>query len=200
MRLLLLISVLFLSACSVQVIDMTENPTVQKFDLNDPEADGVISARDECPASYSGAQVNNTGCGTETVQTARYKLEVNFETNSYVVNDEYLPEIEQLADFMNEFPATNVTIEGHTSIRGSVELNKTLSQNRAQTIKDILIQTFSIADERIIAIGYGFDRLLLEGDDESIHARNRRIVAEISSNKIFRDMKWNIYSVDKELE
>ncbi|WP_022940779.1 OmpA family protein [Psychromonas hadalis] len=195
-----LISVLFLTACSVQVVDMTAEPTVQKFDLSDSEGDGIILARDECPDSYAGAQVDNRGCGSKTVETVHRKLQLNFATNSYMVKSEYLPEIKKLANFMSEFPQTNVTIEGHTSIRGKATLNKKLSQNRAQAIKNILIQKFEISSERITAIGYGFEKLLLEGDDEYIHARNRRIVAEISSDKSFRDMKWTIYSVDDELE
>jgi len=200
MRLLTILCVLFLSACSTQVIDMTPEPTVQKFDLTDVEGDGVVAARDECPETYTGAQVSNNGCGSKTVETVRRKLEVNFDTNSYVVKNEYLAEIQKLADFMLEFPHTKVTIEGHTSIRGKEELNKTLSQNRAQAIKEILVTKFNIAGDRIMPVGYGFERLLLEGDDEYIHARNRRIVAEISSDRSFTDMKWTIYSVDDEVE
>lgn len=200
MKLLTLFCVLFLSACSVQVIDMTPEPTVQKFDLTDSEADGVITARDECPETDSGAEVNNNGCGTETIVTVRRKLEVNFETDSYVVKKQYLEEIQKLADFMMEAPQAMVSIEGHTSIRGKAEYNKTLSQHRAQAIKDILITQFGIAEERITAVGYGFEKLLLEGSDEYIHARNRRIVAELSIDKSYTDMKWTIYSVDDEVE
>jgi outer membrane protein OmpA-like peptidoglycan-associated protein len=179
---------------------MTEKPTEQKYDLTDMEGDGVIKARDNCPDSYPGSQVNNEGCGSQSVETVRRKLEVNFDTNSYVVKREYFPEIKKLADFMTEFPQTLVTIEGHTSIRGSAALNQKLSENRAIAIKNILSQQFNIAADRITAIGYGFEKLLLEGNDEYIHARNRRIVAEISSDKSFIDMKWNIYSVDDEAE
>lgn len=197
MRLLSILCVLFLSACSVQIVDMTEEPTVQKFDLTDAESDGVISARDECPETYTGALVNNSGCGTEVVEKVRRKLLVNFATNSYVVEDKFFAEINNLADFMTEYPQTMVTIEGHTSIRGSAEFNKTLSQNRAQAIKDILSQKYGISVERIKAVGYGFENLLLEGNDEYIHARNRRIVAEISSDRNYTEMKWHIYSVDE---
>ncbi|MCP4326029.1 MAG: OmpA family protein [Psychromonas sp.] len=197
MRLLTILCVLFLSACSTQVIDMTPDPTVQKFDLTDVEGDGVIAARDECAETYSGALVSNNGCGTDKVEIVRQKLEVNFDTNSYIVKSEYFAEIQKLADFMTKFPHTNVTIEGHTSIRGKAELNKTLSQNRAQAIKDILIHKFNIDKDRIDPVGFGFEKLLLEGDDEYVHARNRRIVAEVSSDRKFIDMKWQIYSVDE---
>ncbi|PKG39279.1 OmpA family protein [Psychromonas sp. Urea-02u-13] len=200
MKFVIFLGIFFISACSVQVIDMTAEPTVQKFDLSDSEGDGIISARDECPESNTGAQVSNNGCGSNTVETVHRKLEVNFDNNSYAVKSEYLFEVEKLADFMIEYPQTEVAIEGHTSIRGKAALNKKLSQNRAQAIKNILIKKFNITDERITAVGYGFENLLLEGDDEYIHARNRRIVAEISSDRSLTDMKWTIYSVDDELE
>lgn len=179
---------------------MTEKPTIQKFDLTDMEGDGVIKARDNCPDSYVDSQVNNDGCGTETIETVRRVIEISFDRNSYFVKQEYYSEIEKIADFMNEFPQSIVTIEGHTSIRGSVQLNQYLSENRAIGVKNILSKQFNIAAERITAIGYGSEKLLLEGDDEYIHARNRRIVAEISSDKNLIDMKWNIYSVDKDIE
>ena len=57
------------------------------------------------PETYTGAQVGNNGCGSETVETVRRKLEVNFDTNSYVVKNEYFAEIQKLADFMTEFRA-----------------------------------------------------------------------------------------------
>ena len=130
----------------------------------------------------------------------RRELLVNFNTNSYVVDASYLSEIEGLADFMKQHPETNVTIEGHTSIRGNKELNETLSLNRAQAIKYILVNQYGIEEPRVTAIGYGFSRLLLEGNDEYIHARNRRIVAELSSEKRIVDLKWTIYSVDERAE
>lgn len=179
---------------------MTPEPTVQKFDLTDSEGDGIIKARDECPESSSGVKVGNNGCGTNTIHTIRHRLDVNFDTNSSIVKDEYLAQIENLAGFMIEYPQVIVLIEGHTSIKGSGSHNKKLSKNRAESIKDILIQRFTIASTRITTKGYGFEKILFEGDDEYSHAKNRRIVAEISSDVSFADMKWTIYSVDNEEE
>jgi len=200
MKLLILLPLLFLSACSTQVIDMTEQPTQQQYDLTDAESDGVITARDKCLDTPLGALINNDGCGTESVDSIRRHLAVNFENDSYVVTEEYFPEIGELADFMTEYPQTKVTIEGHTSMVGSAEYNQVLSENRAEAIKLILIEQFSIAAERITAVGYGFEQLLVEGDDESAHAQNRRIVADLSIDESYTDMKWNIYSVDEVVE
>jgi outer membrane protein OmpA-like peptidoglycan-associated protein len=191
---------LAVSACSMQIKEMTPEPTVQKADLVDSEADGVINARDQCPDSFFGAYVDNNGCGFDSIKKIRRILRVNFTRGSYVVVNSFLPEIKQLADFLKDYPDVSLTIEGHTSKRGTKELNKKLSQDRAKAIKNILVNTFAIEQARITAIGYGFNRLLLEGDDEQSHARNRRIVAEFSSYKSLIDMKWTIYSVDQAVE
>lgn len=200
MRFLTLLCILFISACSTHIIDMTEQPTQQKYNLVDMEGDGVIAARDKCPDSVAGALVDNTGCGTEYIETLRRDLEVHFDVDSYIVGEEYFPEIQELADFMTEFPQVKVTIEGHTSITGSAAHNLVLSENRAQAIKSILVEQFAIDAARIDAIGYGFEQLVDTGNDEAAHARNRRIVAELSTDKNNIEMKWHIYSVDEEVK
>lgn len=200
MKFIIFLCVLCLSACSIQIIDMTPEPTKQKFDLSDTEGDGIIQARDECPDSNIGVNVDNKGCALTTVHTIRHRLDVNFATNSYVVPSDYMDKIKKLADFMTEYPQVSVVIEGHTSILGSAAHNKELSKKRAQAIKYILTQRFNITGDRITTVGYGFEQLLFEGNDEYSHGKNRRIVAEISSDISFTDMKWTIYSVDNEVD
>ncbi|MGC3836416.1 OmpA family protein [Moritella viscosa] len=92
---------------------------------------------------------------------------------------------------------TEVVIEGHTSKLGSKSLNMRLSQERAQAVMNILVNNFGIATSRVSAVGYGFERILDDGNTKSAHAKNRRIVAELTSESTTKDMKWNIYSVDK---
>nr|WP_252730829.1 OmpA family protein [Colwellia sp. E2M01] len=179
---------------------MTPEPTVQKYDLSDSEGDGIIQARDACPESNAGAKVDNNGCGSKTVYTIRHRLDVNFDINSYAVKDKYNAEIEGLAIFMSEYPDITVLIEGHTSIRGTAKHNLKLSENRALAIKNKLTKEYGIAANRITTVGYGSSKLISAGYDELSHQKNRRIVAEISSDKSFVEMKWTIYSVDNEVE
>ncbi len=193
----LLASVLLLSGCSINIIDMTEKPTEQIYDLSDPEGDGIITARDNCLDTISGAAVGNDGCGTDIIEKIRVKLLVNFDNNSSIVDAKYYPEIEKLAGLMKEYKSVNVSIEGHTSIVGTAEHNKELSLNRAKAVKSILVRQYGVDDSRINAIGFGFDQPLFEGNDDYVNAQNRRIVAEIVGGKEIVDMKWNIYSVDQ---
>lgn len=198
-----LISVLifmFITGCSVQIVEVAPEPTEQKFDLTDIDSDGVILARDNCEESYLGAQVDNNGCGTQTVQKIRHTLVINFDNESDKIKPEFYDEIKSLANFMKEYPSTKVMIEGHTSKQGLRKYNQVLSEKRALAVKKILMSDFSIDKNRISTIGYGFDRLLKEGDSIEAHAQNRRIIAEISSEKYIKDFKWTIYSVDEPTE
>ena len=193
----LLVVIFLLTGCSISAVDMASQPTVQKYDLADPEKDGVITARDLCPDTFSGAEINNTGCGSETVEKIRRELMINFDSGSAQVRNKYYSEIKGLAVFLKEHPTANVTIEGHTSIVGDAGYNKKLSLARADAIKVLLVNQYGIKNSRVEAIGYGEERPLLKGNSDYIHAKNRRIVAEIFAEKTIQDVKWNIYSVDK---
>jgi len=200
MKILTILCLLFLSACSVQVIDMAPEPTKQKFDLSDTEGDGIIKARDECVNSAPGTKVDNNGCGSNKVYKTRRRLDINFGNNSYEVKYEYLSRIKKLADFMNKYKKSKVTIEGHTSSRGTAALNKVLSKNRALAVKNILVKNFYVNGSRINTVGYGFEKLLVEGTTKKNHEKNRRIVAEVTGDAGLAEMKWTIYSVDNEDE
>lgn len=171
--------------------------TPQKHDLSDDDADGVITYREQCLNSVLGSQVNNTGCGGDTVNKVRQELKVNFANNSAEISSRYFTDIKALAEFMGRYPDLDVVIEGHSSKQGSADLNMDLSQRRAQAVMDLLINKFGISTLRVSAIGYGFERLLDESNSKSAHQRNRRIVAELSGDNLVKDMKWTIYSVDK---
>jgi len=179
-----------------ETILMPELQAPQVNDLSDDDADGVIAYREQCLNSVLGSQVNNSGCGGDTVNKVRQELKVNFSNNSAVIAPRYFADIKALSDFMQRYPDLNVIIEGHSSRQGSAALNMDLSQRRAQAVMDLLINKFAISTSRVSAIGYGFERLLDKGNNSAAHQRNRRIVAELSGDNLVKDMKWTIYSVD----
>ncbi|WP_028869519.1 OmpA family protein [Psychromonas arctica] len=184
------------SGCSSNIIEMTPEPTVQVYDLSDLEGDGIISARDKCPATALGAEINNDGCSTDNLEKVRIKLLVNFDNDSAFVDGKYYAEIKALADLMKEYSSITVMIEGHTSIVGTEQYNKQLSLNRADAVKQILVNQYAVDENRIDTVGFGFEQLLFEGNDEYVNAQNRRIVAEVDGAADIVDMKWTIYTVD----
>jgi len=192
----LFVAAILVSGCSSNIIEMAPESTLQVYDLSDLEGDGIISARDKCPATPLGAAVNNEGCNTDNLEKVRVKLLVNFDNDSAFVDGKYYAEIKALADLMKEYSSLTVMIEGHTSIVGNAQYNKQLSLERADAVKKILINQYGVDENRVDTIGLGFEQLLFEGNDEYVNAQNRRIVAEIDGAEDIIDMKWTIYTVD----
>ena len=86
-----------------------------------------------------------------------------------------------LATFLDSYPKTNVVIEGHTDSSGSAESNLKLSQKRAEAVAKILTDKYSIASNRVSAIGYGEERPLVTDDSPENQAKNRRVTAIVST-------------------
>ena len=82
--------------------------------------------------------------------------------------------IDLLAGYMNKYPNKTVALSGHTDSSGSAKLNKDLSQQRADFIRDVLISK-GISPERIIAIGYGESQPVASNSSRSGRQKNRRI-------------------------
>lgn len=64
-------------------------------------------------------------------------------------------------------------VAGHTDTVGSASSNLTLSNKRAAAVRQILISKYHIDPRRLVAVGFGFDRLKIERDPLS--SQNRRV-------------------------
>src|SRR5699024_10168786 len=82
---------------------------------------------------------------------------VNFETNSSKLTaDERIVLMDVVAS-LQEHPDTCIEIAGHTDNTGSVDINRKLSQDRADSVRDHLVSK-GIARHRIDTVGYGSDK------------------------------------------
>lgn len=66
-------------------------------------------------------------------------------------------------------------IEGHTDTVGDKAMNQELSERRAATVVNFLIQEFRMPADRLTAKGVGEDQLLIPTPDNTPEARNRRV-------------------------
>lgn len=64
-------------------------------------------------------------------------------------------------------------VAGHTDAVGSAAFNQDLSQRRAETVRDFLIETFGIPASRLVAVGFGFEQLKNPHDPRA--DENRRV-------------------------
>ncbi|GHG04077.1 OmpA family protein [Thalassotalea marina] len=154
----------------------------EKTSWTDADNDGVLDQDDQCPNTAANLKVDSKGCVVYTTETDEITLAINFAHDSAFVEPANYAEIKRLADFMKKYPETSVEIEGHTSAKGKDAYNMTLSEKRAQAVKQILIEQFSINSNRLSAKGYGETRLLATENSAQADKKNRRVVAKISTS------------------
>jgi outer membrane protein OmpA-like peptidoglycan-associated protein len=82
--------------------------------------------------------------------------------------------VDKLAAFLEKHPKRNVLIEGHTDSVGSDEFNQTLSQKRADAVKEVLTAK-GVSPDRILTKGYGKQFPVASNDTESGRQLNRRV-------------------------
>lgn len=75
-------------------------------------------------------------------------------------------------------PKAKIEVEGHTSSDGSVELNQQLSEDRANSVRNYMIEQGIDAD-RVTAVGYGPSRPKGDNSTEAGRRANRRIELKV---------------------
>lgn len=74
-----------------------------------------------------------------------------------------------------ELAGSRFRIEGHTDTVGSERLNQTLSERRADAVRDHLVRRYGIAAPRLETVGFGETSLLVPTPDGTAEPRNRRV-------------------------
>ncbi|REL26769.1 OmpA family protein [Thalassotalea euphylliae] len=149
----------------------------------DADKDGVIDSLDQCPGTPATHMVDVKGCTLFSEKMRSIEVQVNFDNNSDVIKPAFYDEVEKLANFMKQYEAVNLTIEGHSSSVGAAAYNQTLSMKRAQAVVDMLVSEYGVDSARLTAVGYGEERLLNRENNAAAHAQNRRIMATAETSE-----------------
>jgi outer membrane protein OmpA-like peptidoglycan-associated protein len=99
---------------------------------------------------------------------------ITFETNSAAITTGSETALNQSLKTLNDHPEIIVEISGHTDDVGSDAYNKTLSQKRADSVRQWLINN-GIDGSRLRAVGYGEERPIVPNDSPDNRQKNRRI-------------------------
>ncbi len=110
------------------------------------------------------------------------KAGVYFATNKYNINSNSKLALDKMIKIFNEYPETNLLIEGHTDDVGKDGYNLGLSQKRAEAVANYL-RTTGIASDRLITKWYGETQPIGTAMDASTRALNRRVEFVITANE-----------------
>lgn len=141
-------------------------------------------AREQAEQALARAQeLANRIAELEAEQTARGLVltlsDVLFDVDKADLKPGAQRAIDELANFLNEYPERNVLIEGFTDNTGSDEYNMDLSSRRAASVKSALV-TRGIGDSRVRTIGYGETFPKATNGTAAGRQQNRRVEVIIS--------------------
>ncbi|MEC9160240.1 MAG: OmpA family protein, partial [Bacteroidota bacterium] len=104
--------------------------------------------------------------------------DLHFKTGLTELDDDSYRLLDQLVDFMSHNSTLKVEIAGHTDSDGSEEFNQSLSEGRAQSAVNYIIEK-GIDESRLVAKGYGESEPMVENDTEENKAKNRRVELKV---------------------
>ena len=151
---------------------------------DDPDGDGIKGAADACPFEKGPPDPDPTKNGCPRYvrvdsQEIRILAQIQFKTNGKskggtvsAVSDELMKEIR---DVIKQHPEiVKIEVQGHTDDDGSDVYNMKLSQERAEAVRQWLIEG-GIPGSKLVAKGYGFNKPLGDNRINKGRGQNRRV-------------------------
>jgi outer membrane protein OmpA-like peptidoglycan-associated protein len=145
----------------------------------DNDKDGLPDLTDKCPnqPETMNRYKDEDGCPDEKPVEIKQTMTltgVNFKTASAELLEESYFMLEKVYNSLEAFPNVNVEIGGHTDNQGGDSYNMALSNDRAKSVMNYLVQR-GISENRITARGYGKTRPVASNDTPEGRAKNRRV-------------------------
>jgi outer membrane protein OmpA-like peptidoglycan-associated protein len=134
-----------------------------------------VKARDNVQADVLMHKRTKTGDVEIAGNEIKIKRQIHFESNSAKINPDSTSLIEEIADVINHTTRIKrVEIQGHTDNTGGKEHNKTLSDQRANAVREALI-ALGVEPGRVTAVGFGQERPISPNATPQGRERNRRV-------------------------
>jgi len=143
----------------------------------DNDLDGIPDEVDNCPNSpetFNGYQ-DEDGCPDEKPIEEKFILRgVNFESGSAALTPDSYSVLDDVVRSLQAYPEVRVEIRGHTDSQGPAGFNLELSQKRADSVKQYLINS-GIDPARLTTVGVGEEEPVAPNSNAEGRAQNRRI-------------------------
>lgn len=151
---------------------------------DDVDNDGIADAEDACPREPGkpNPDPKKNGCPefvSRDGSTLRIFQQVHFETGSAKILPDSFPMLQEIANILIANPGIKkMAVEGHTDNKGGAAMNKSLSQNRANSVVKWLVD-HKVEAGRLEGHGYGLEQPIADNKTADGRAKNRRVEFKI---------------------
>ena len=109
--------------------------------------------------------------------------DVLFDTGKYSLKTGAREKLAKVAGILLAYPGLNIEVGGYTDNVGSDQMNQTLSENRATSVRDYLVQQ-GVSVDSVTAKGFGNTSPVASNDDSAGRQQNRRVELVVSGDVI----------------
>jgi outer membrane protein OmpA-like peptidoglycan-associated protein len=159
------------------------DPDNQGCPWADRDGDGIPDKDDACP-DVAGIADNN-GCAAEPTDLISFinsaENRVLFKASSSKLDTGDKEILDKVIGLLSQYESASIIIEGHASSDGSQTYNQKLSEKRAESVKEYLLEK-GIADERLSTVGFGESKPVGNNKTARGRADNRRANINRSAN------------------
>ena len=172
--------------------DMADNQAVSASALSAAQADAEQSRQSAQQADADKAamrtrlseQLNRV---LQTRDSARGLIvsmsDVLFDTGKYSLKPGAREKLAKVAGILLAYPGLDIAVGGYTDNVGSDSMNQTLSENRAGSVRDYLVQQ-GVATNSVTVTGFGNSSAVASNDNASGRQQNRRVELVVSGEAI----------------
>jgi outer membrane protein OmpA-like peptidoglycan-associated protein len=123
----------------------------------------------------------------QTRDTARGLIvsmsDVLFDTGRYSLKSGAREKLAKVAGILLAYPGLNIAVGGYTDSVGSDAMNQTLSENRAASVRDYLVQQ-GVGADSVKSSGFGETQPVASNDNSAGRQQNRRVELLVSGEAI----------------
>jgi outer membrane protein OmpA-like peptidoglycan-associated protein len=155
----------------------------------DEDGDGVLDSRDKCPGTPKGVRVDANGCPPpapvveEAVVVKEETIvirDVHFQFNKSTLTPSDKQVLDKIATRLKaEAPTAQLTVTGHTDSVGSDAYNQKLSDKRAHSVVEYLIEQGVPRSNFVSVVGAGESQPVADNKTADGRAQNRRTEIKI---------------------
>ena len=147
----------------------------------DRDEDTIPDREDKCPDEAGPPQTDGCPVSEEEpvveIETERLSLKdaINFDTGKDTIKRTSNRILDEIASIIQQHgEIARIRVEGHTDNVGAAAYNKDLSQRRAAAVVEYLVSK-GVARDRLVPVGYGFERPVASNATALGRAKNRRV-------------------------
>ncbi|WP_397235660.1 OmpA family protein [Parapedobacter composti] len=149
----------------------------------DEDGDGVSDKFDKCPGTPAGTQVDGSGCPIkfpepQTQAAASTYQNIQFEFDSSVLKTESYSTLDKLSSDLRQ-SGGSVTLDGHASSEGTEAYNLNLSRDRANSVKQYLVNS-GVDASKINIQAFGESAPIASNATEEGRILNRRVEIKVN--------------------